>query len=515
MPDVSRLYPRPAAVAIALSLAMAPPAFAGTTLTRDNGAPVGDNQNSQTAGPSGPTLLQDTQLVEKLQRFSRERIPERVVHARGTAAEGEFVSAGDFSDLTRARVLSAAGKITPVVVRFSTVVHPAGSPETVRDPRGFATKFYTEEGNWDLVGNHTPVFFIRDAIKFPDMVHSLKPSPITNLQDPNRFFDFFSHVPESTHMLTRLYSDFGIPASYRTMPGNGVHAFKLINGRGDVHYVKFEWRPHQAERYLTRAEAARIQSEDFNNLTRDLYAAIGRGDHPRWDLYAQVLKPAELDQFDYDPLDSTKVWPNVPARKLGTMTLNKVPDNFFETTELSAFAPSNLVPGIEASEDRMLQGRLFSYVDTQIYRLGANYQALKVNRPHAPVHNYNANGAGMYISARGDINYQPSRMPGAHSDDERYKAMQTKLSGTTQQMRIRKTANFRQAGDYYRGLAEQGRANLIGNLAADLGEVRNVEVRQIMLSHFYRADADFGRRITVAVQGDLPDVERRARQLHD
>lgn len=215
------------AVAASLSLPVT-----ARTLTRDNGAPVGDNQNSQTAGPSGPTLLQDVQLIEKLQRFGRERIPERVVHARGTAAEGDFVAAGDFSDLTAAKVLSAPGKRTPVVVRFSTVVHPSGSPETVRDPRGFATKFYTEEGNWDLVANHTPIFFIRDAIKFPDMIHSLKPSPVTNLQDPNRFFDFFSHVPESTHMLTRLYSDFGIPASYRMMPGNGVHAFKLVNARG-------------------------------------------------------------------------------------------------------------------------------------------------------------------------------------------------------------------------------------------------------------------------------------------
>lgn len=486
------------------------------TLTRDNGAPVGDNQNSQTAGPSGPTLLQDAQLVEKLQRFSRERIPERVVHARGTAAEGEFVSAGDFSDLTRARLLSAAGKITPVVVRFSTVVHPAGSPETVRDPRGFATKFYTEEGNWDLVGNHTPVFFIRDAIKFPDMVHSLKPSPITNLQDPNRYFDFFSHVPESTHMLTQLYADFGIPASYRMMPGNGVHAFKLVNDAGEVRYAKFQWRPQQGEKYLTRAEAARIQSREFNNLTRDLYEAIARGEPPRWDLYAQILTPADLEGFDFDPLDATKVWPGVPARKLGTMTLNKVPDNFFETTELSAFAPSNLVPGIEASEDRMFQGRLFSYVDTQIYRLGANYQAMKVNRPHAPVRNYNADGVGMHrVAARGDINYQPSRMAGAYVDDARYKSVQTRLEGTTQQARIRKTANFRQAGEYYRALSAQERENLIGNLAADLGAVRDTETRQIMLSHFYRADPDYGRRITAAVQGDLGDVKRRAGQLQD
>ncbi|WP_423200152.1 MULTISPECIES: catalase [unclassified Cupriavidus] len=498
------------AVAASLSLPVT-----ARTLTRDNGAPVGDNQNSQTAGPSGPTLLQDVQLIEKLQRFGRERIPERVVHARGTAAEGDFVAAGDFSDLTAAKVLSAPGKRTPVVVRFSTVVHPSGSPETVRDPRGFATKFYTEEGNWDLVANHTPIFFIRDAIKFPDMIHSLKPSPVTNLQDPNRFFDFFSHVPESTHMLTRLYSDFGIPASYRMMPGNGVHAFKLVNARGEVHYAKFEWRSHQGEKYLTRAEAAQIQSRENNNLTRDLYEAIARGDHPRWDLYAQILKPSELDRFDFDPLDSTKVWPDVPSRKLGTMTLNKVPDNFFETTELSAFAPSNLVPGIEPSEDRMLQGRLFSYADTQIYRLGANYLSMPVNRPHVKVNNYNQDGAGNMGRSHGDINYQPSRAAGAFHDDNRYRALRTPLVGSTQQERIRKTANFRQAGDYYRALSAQQQENLIGNLAADLGQVRNAEIRQIMLSHFYRADADYGKRLAVAVKGDAADAERRASQLVD
>ncbi|WP_454766640.1 catalase [Cupriavidus campinensis] len=485
------------------------------SMTRDNGSPIGDNQNSQTAGPSGPTLLQDVHLIEKLQRFHRERIPERVVHARGTGAQGEFVADGDFSDLTSAKVLSAPGKVTPVTVRFSTVIHGRGSPETVRDPRGFATKFYTDEGNWDLVGNHTPIFFIRDAIKFPDMVHSLKPSPVTNLQDPNRFFDFFSGVPESTHMLTQLYSDLGIPASYRMMQGNSVHAYKLINAKGEVHYVKFQWRPRQGEKYLTRAEAEKIQGTDFNNLTADLYAAIQRGDFPKWDFYAQVLKPEDLDKFRFDPLDSTKVWPDVPYRKLGTMTLNKVPDNYFETTEMAAFAPSNLVPGIEPSEDRMLQGRLFSYYDAQTYRLGANKQKLPVNRPLAAVRNYNSDGHGDMGGTRGDVNYQPSRMAGAYADNPHYRYARTPLVGTTQQQPIAKTDNFTQAGDYYRNLSKSGQENLIGNLAADLGVVKHAEVKQVMLSHFYKADADYGKRLTLAVKGDLADVQRRAASLKD
>nr|WP_315595064.1 catalase [uncultured Cupriavidus sp.] len=510
---VPRISPIQLAV-LGLAASLAMPA-AAQTLTRDNGAPVGDNQNSQTAGPNGPTLLQDVHLIEKLQRFHRERIPERVVHARGTAAQGQFVSAGNFSDLTTASLLSAPGKVTPVTVRFSTVIHGRGSPETVRDPRGFATKFYTDQGNWDLVGNHTPIFFIRDAMKFPDMVHSLKPSPVTNLQDPNRFFDFFSHVPESTHMLTQLYSDLGIPASYRKMQGNSVHAYKLVNATGDVTYAKFQWRPQQGEAYLTRAEAEKIQGMNFSNLTADLYMAIDEGQHPKWDLYVQLMKPEDLGKFKYDPLDATKVWPNIPARKVGTMTLNKVPDNFFEYTEQSAFAPSNLVPGIEPSEDRMLQGRLFSYYDAQTYRLGANKQKLPVNRPVAPVRNYQIDGYGDANGTKGDVNYQPSRQAGAYSDNPHYKYTRTPLNGTTQTEAIARTDNFSQAGDYYRALSTTGKTNLIGNLAADLGGVKNAEIKHVMLSHFYKADADYGKRLTMAVKGDLADVERRAARLKD
>jgi len=336
-------------------------------LTKDNGAPVGDNQNSTTAGANGATLLQDVQLIQKLQRFGRERIPERVVHARGTGVYGEFVSTKDLSDLTLASLFKAGTK-TPVFVRFSTVIHPKGSPETARDPHGFAVKFYTQQGNWDLVGNNLPVFFIRDAIKFPDFVHAMKPDPVTNVQDPNRIFDFLQSQPWSINMLTYVYSNLGTPESYRTLDGFGVHAFKLYNDKGEYKYVKFNWRSQQGVKGLNLEQLREVQGRDWSHLTNDMYKNIYAGNYPKWDLYIQVLDPKDLDKFDFNPLDATKIWPNelVPEFKVGTLTLNRMPKNFFQETEQSAFAPGNLIPGIEPSEDRLLQGRVFSYSDTQL-----------------------------------------------------------------------------------------------------------------------------------------------------
>jgi len=283
------------------------------TLTEDGGQPVGDNQNSRTAGPQGPVLLDNFHLIQKLARFDRERIPERrSVHARGVGVHGQFVSHADWSEFTKAKLFSSPGKATSVFVRFSTVIHPQGSPESLRDPRGFAVKFYTEEGNWDLVGNNLPVFFIRDAMKFPDMVHALKPSPVTNQQDPNRVFDFFSHIPESTHMLTFVYSDMGTPANLRQMDGFGVHAFKWVNARGQVTYVKFNWRSQQGHNDHTAQEAAAATAVNHSNHTQDLYEAIGRGAFPSWELGVQMLTADQLENFDFDPLDATKIWTNVP-----------------------------------------------------------------------------------------------------------------------------------------------------------------------------------------------------------
>jgi catalase len=477
-------------------------------LTTDSGAPVGSNQNSKTAGPRGGILLEDFHLIEKLARFDRERIPERVVHARGVGAYGTFESYGDFSQLTRASLLSAKGKKTPMFVRFSTVIHPQGSPETVRDPRGFALKFYTDEGNWDLVGNNLPVFFIRDAIKFPDMVHSLKPSPVTNRQDPHRFFDFFSHVPESTHMLTQLYSDLGVPANYRQMNGHGVHAFKFVNAKGEVRYVKFNWKSLQGVKSLTAEEATRIQGQDFQHATHDLYESIGKGQFPSWELTAQVLDPKDLDAFSFDPLDATKVWPEdkAPSIKLGKITLNRMPDNFFEETEQAAFSPGVQPPGIEPSEDRLLQGRLFAYADTQRYRVGANYQSLPVNRSRAPVNNNNQGGAMNLANTKSDVNYEPS-ITRETADAPAYLLSRLPLSGTTQQVAISKTDNFSQAGAFYLALSPAEKERLVKNLAGDLGQVRDAKVKARMVGYFYSANAEYGTRLAKAVGVKLEDAQ--------
>jgi catalase len=480
-------------------------------LTRDNGSPVGDNQNSQTAGPNGPTLLQDSQLIEKLQRFDRERIPERVVHARGTGAFGEFVPTADIRDLTVAKVFTPGTK-TPVFVRFSTVMGYRGSPEQARDPRGFAIKFYTTQGNWDLVGINWPIFFIRDAIKFPDFVHANKPSAVTGVQDPNLAFDFFAHTPEATNMLTHLYSDEGMPDSYRHMDGFGVHAFKLVNAQGQVHYVKFHFKSQQGVHGIRPQDIPGSIGADWNLMTNDLYGALKAGNDPKWDLYIQVLNPQDLDKFDYDALDDTKIWTSVPERKLGTLTLNRVPDNYFESTEESAFAPSRMVPGIEPSEDRMLQGRLFSYADTQMYRLGANFNGLPINRPRVPVVNNNQDSAMNSGDRKGEVNYEPSTL-GEIPQDPRDKYVQTPLTGTTQQAAISKTLNFRQAGEYYRTLAAQDKQDLVTALSGDLKRVTNDANKYTMLSYFYKADTDYGTRLAQATHADLSRVRSLADKL--
>ena len=466
-------------------------------LTTNTGAPVGDNQNSQTVGSEGPVLLQDINLLDKLASFDRERIPERVVHARGAGAYGEFVAADDFTAFTMAKFINQKGKKTPVFVRFSTVIHGNGSPETLRDPRGFATKFYTEEGNYDVVGNNLPVFFIRDAIKFPDMVHSLKPSPITNKQDPNRVFDFFSNIPESTQMLTRLYSDYGIPANYRQMNGSSVHAFKWINSKGEVVYVKYSWKTKQGEKNLSSEEASKIQGMDFQHATNDLYDNIKKGNFPQWDLYVQMIKADEFAKFDFYPLDATKHWPEdlVKPMLVGTMTLNKIPDNYFEHVEQVGFAPGSLIPGVEASEDKLLQGRLFSYFDTQRYRMGANFQQLPVNAPLKPANNNNQDGALSRRGTTSDVNYQPSRTE--NKTETPYAKLTPMRYGDVSitQMKIAKTNDFKPAGDFYRGLDDTNRTHLVNNLTGDLKTVTNKEVVNIMVGRFYQADSGFGDRL--------------------
>ncbi|MFD1260592.1 catalase [Entomomonas asaccharolytica] len=483
------------------------------TLTRDNGAAVGNNVSSQTAGVNGPVLLQDVQLIQKLQRFDRERIPERVVHARGAGAHGEFTATADISNLTKAALFKKGSK-TPVFVRFSTVVHGNHSPETLRDPRGFATKFYTTEGNWDLVGNNFPTFFIRDAIQFPDMVHAFKPDPRSNLDDEARRFDFFSHVPESIHTLTLLYSNEGTPATYRNMRGSSVHAYKFVNAKNEVHYVKLHWVPLQGMKNLDPKQVEETQGRDYSHMTNDLVAAINKGDFPKWDLYIQVLKPEDLDKFEFNPLDATKEWPTIEKVKIGQMVLNKNPANYFQETEQVAMAPANLVAGIEPSEDRMLQGRLFSYADTQMYRVGVNGLSLPINKARAEVNNNNQDGYSNHGHTNNKgVNYYPSHlvdtqvMPSAMS-------VQTPLQGTTVQTKIYKQQNFKQTGELYRSYSDKEKTDLVNSLGTALS-TSTPEVKNTMLSYFYKADADYGTRVTQIAKGDLAKVKELTAKLED
>jgi len=474
------------------------------TMTTNNGVPVGDNQNSKTVGEYGPVLLEDIHLVEKLASFDRERIPERVVHARGAGASGYFEATKDMSEYTMATLFSKVGKKTDLAVRFSTVIHGKGSPETARDPRGFAVKFYTDQGNYDIVGNNLPIFFIRDAIKFPDMVHSLKPSPETNKQDPNRFFDFFSHVPEATHMLTRVYSDYGIPKGYQYMNGSSVHGFKWVNAEGKVTYIKYSWVSKQGEINLTAAEASKQQSMDWQHATVSLRNDIDAGKFPKWDLYVQMIEPKDLHSFDFWPLDATKDWPEdkIKKIKIGTMTLSQNPVNYFEQVESIAFSPGATIPGVEPSEDKLLQGRLFSYFDTQRHRLGPNFQQLEINKPNVPVANYNSDSfisAGNKKFSNPDVNYQPSSKV-ALAEDPKYKYSETTLKNVTiTQKKISKTNDFAQAGDFYRSLSKQDQDNLISNLKGDLGQVKDKNIQKTMITYFYRADREYGMRIAEAL----------------
>jgi catalase len=496
----------------ALGLVLTSTVTIAQTLTTNTGTPVGDNQNSKTIGNNGQVLLEDIHLLEKLAAFDREKIPERIVHARGAGAFGEFVADKNFSDVTAADFLSQAGKKTLLFVRFSTVTHQQGSPETYRDPRGFAVKFYTEQGNYDLVGNNLPVFFIRDAIKFPDMVHAFQPSPVTNgASDPNRVFDFFSNLPESTHMLTWLFSDYGIPANFRQMEGNGVHAYKWVNAKGEVTYVKYKWVPQQTVKNLTQSEADAIQSKAIEHATLDLRASIDKGDFPKWDLHVQMLKKEDFASLDFNPIDVTKIWPEsvVKSVKVGTMTLNRNPENYFQQVEQAAFSPGTLVPGIEPSEDKLLQGRLFSYFDTQRHRLSGNFQQIPVNASKNAITNYNQNGYMSMKEQKGDVNYQPSTNKPEVKEDVKFKySKSTFEAGTsTTQHVIDKENNFKQAGDLYKSFSKTDQDNLISNLSGALNSVRNKVIVKKMIAHFYQANQEFGNRLLKATTLNVSDIQ--------
>ena len=475
-------------------------------LTTRQGHPVYDNQNTRSIGKRGPLVLEDYHFLEKITHFDRERIPERVVHARGAAAHGVFVPTGRLGDdpmekYSRAKVFRA-GTQTPIFLRFSTVIHGGHSPETLRDPRGFAIKFYTEAGNWDLVGNNLKVFFIRDPIKFPDMVHAFKPDPIHNRQDQNRFFDFVSMTPEATHMITHLFSPWGIPATYREMQGSGVNTYKLVNPEGKTVLCKFHFQPRQGVRNLRQAEADAIQAKDFNHATGDLYDAIERGEFPEWDMFIQVMDDHEHSELDWDPLDVTKLWPEdqFPLRHVGHIQLNRNPADYHNEVEQVAFGTGVLVDGIDFSEDKLLQGRTFAYSDTQRYRVGPNYLQLPINAPRCP---YATNQRGGQMSYHVDgaeqganphVNYEPSNFEGLREQPRAGEPPRTHWAGEVGRQKIDRTNDFAQAGVRYRTFEDWEREELISNLVGALSQCAPV-IQERMIHHFTLADPDYGRRV--------------------
>jgi catalase len=474
------------------------------TLTTESGAPVADNQNSQTAGPGGPVLLQDQHLVEKLARFNRERIPERVVHARGSGAYGYFEVAHDMSAYTKAKVFNGTGTRSETFVRFSTVAGGRGAPEAVRDPRGFAVKFYTLDGNYDLVGNNTPIFFIRDPLKFPDFIHSQKPDPFTNRQEPENVWDFFSHSPEATHMFTWLFGDRGIPANYRQMDGFGSHTFSWTNARGEQFYVKYHFKTDQGIATLTTEDAGSLAGANPESHNSDLLEAIERRDCPSWTLKVQIMPVADADNYGVNPFDLTKVWPyaDYPLIEVGKLVLDRNADNYFADVEQAAFDPGNFVPGIGPSPDKMLQGRLFAYGDAHRYRLGINHTRIPVNAPHAAkADNYGRDGA-MRVDDNGarSKNYEPNSFDGpVQTNEPHYGGLPVAGVSGTYQWDKRETNDFEQAGALYRLIDEAAKQRLVGNIADGLAQVSHREIVDRSVSYFRNADPDYGERIARAI----------------
>ncbi len=468
-----------------------------TRLTTNAGIPIGDNQNSLTAGARGPLLVQDWQLFEKHAHFNRERIPERVVHAKGSAAYGSLTITGDIRRYSKADVFSKIGKTTPCFLRFSTVAGERGAADAERDVRGFAVKFYTEKGNWDLVGNNTPVFFVRDPYKFPDFIHTQKRDPRTNLRNSTAMWDFWSLSPESLHQITILFSDRGLPASYRHMNGYGSHTYSLINAQGERFWVKFHFKTLQGIKVLSEQGAADLIGGDRESHQRDLFDAIDRGDHPQWRMYVQIMPEADAEKTAYNPFDLTKVWPHgdYPLIEVGVLTLDRNPDNYFADVEQSAFSPANVVPGIGHSPDKMLQFRIFSYADAHRYRLGINHDALPVNRPRCPVHSYNRDG-GMRFDGNGGgaVNYEPNSLGGPVEDPA---VMEPPLAtGDFADRYDHRVDNddYGQAGSLFRLMDNGQQARLMDAIAGAMAGVPDRIIRR-QIAHFRRADPAYGEGI--------------------
>jgi len=489
-------------------------------LTNRQGHPVYDNQNQRTVGARGPATLENYQFLEKISHFDRERIPERVVHARGATAFGTFTSYGTYggepiAQFTRAKLFSEEGKTTKVAVRFSTVAGGRDSSEATRDPRGFAVKFYTEDGNWDLVGNNLAVFFIRDAVKFPDFIHSQKPDPVSfDRQVPNRVFDFISQTPESMHMVTMVFGPRGIPASYRTMQGFGVNTYKWVNSAGETLLVKYHWIPEQGVASLTAADAAQAQAQDLGFHTKDLYTAIERGEHPAWELQVQVMSDDEHPELDFDPLDDTKTWPEelFPPKPVGRMVLDGVPQNFFAESEQIAFGTGVLVDGLDFSDDKMLVGRTFSYSDTQRYRVGPNYLQLPVNSAQAArVATNQRDGQMTYVVDSGGenphVNYEPSILGGLREGTyTAHDEQGPEIVGRLTRKRIPRTNDYQQAGERYLLSEQWERDDLVANLVDLLGQCDR-PIQERMVWHLLMCEDEIGLRVGEGI-GIGPDDVR-------
>ena len=471
-------------------------------LTTTGGAPVVDNQNVMTAGARGPQLLQDVWFLEKLAHFDREVIPERRMHAKGSGAYGSFTVTHDITKYTRARLFSQIGKKTPIFSRMSTVAGERGAADAERDIRGFALKFYTEEGNWDLVGNNTPVFFLRDPLKFPDLNHAVKRDPRTNLRSAKNNWDFWTLLPEALHQVTIVMSDRGIPASYRHMHGFGSHTFSFINAQNERHWVKFHWRTQQGIKNMTDAEAAAAVANDRETHQRDLYDAIERGDFPKWTLYVQVMPEKDAEKVPYHPFDLSKVWPHgdYPLIEVGEIEFNRNPENYFAEVEQAAFNPGAVVPGISFSPDKMLQGRLFSYSDAQRYRLGVNHASIPVNSPRCPVHSYHRDGAmrvdGNYGSTLG---YEPNSEQ-VWQEQPDFREPPLAINGAADHWNFREDDDdyYAQPGALFRLMTPAQQQVLFENTARNMGDAPLV-IKERHIGNCNKADPAYGAGVRKAL----------------
>ncbi|GAB1483396.1 catalase [Treponema sp.] len=480
-------------------------------LTTRAGAPVADNQNVMTAGKRGPQLLQDVWFLEKLAHFDREVIPERRMHAKGSGAFGNFTVTHDISKYTKAKIFAAVGKKTDLFVRFSTVAGERGAADAERDIRGVAIKFYTEEGNWDLVGNNTPVFFLRDPLKFPDLNHAVKRDPRTNLRSAKNNWDFWTNLPEALHQVTITMSDRGIPASYRTMNAYGSHTFSLINAKNERFWVKFHFKTQQGIKNLSDAEAEAIIAKDRESHQKDLLDAIDRKDFPRWKMFIQVVPEKAAADFPFNPFDLTKVWPHkdYPLQEVGVLELNRNPENYFADVEQAAFNPANIVPGIGFSPDRMLQGRLFSYGDAQRYRLGVNHQQIPVNAPRCPFHAYHRDGAmrvdGNYGATLG---YEPnSYNEWQQQDEHREPPLAIEGMATNYDFREDDDDYYSQPGALFRMMDSSQKEALFGNTARAMGDAPK-EIKLRHMGNCYKADKAYGEGIAKALGFSVSDIPK-------